>query len=157
MYAHRRSKHPTPARFHESTTVEVIWTVIPVLILAAMAIPATLALRDIEDNSDADLTVLITASQWKWHYEYVEAGIGYYSNLATPQAQIDGLEPKNEFYLLEVDNPLVAYLRRPQILREKVKRRDLIPTGTDWLLDCQRLKPVFEQLDLASPVVSEGR
>ena len=107
MYAHRRSKHPTPARFHESTTVEVIWTVIPVLILTAMAIPATLALRDIEDNSDADLTVLITASQWKWHYEYVEAGIGYYSNLATPQAQIDGLEPKNEFYLLEVDNPLV--------------------------------------------------
>ena len=107
MFAHRRSKHPTPADFHESLTVEIIWTVIPVLILIAMAVPATQALRDIEDNSDADLTVLITASQWKWHYQYVEADIGFYSNLATPQAQIDNLEPKGEHYLLEVDNPLV--------------------------------------------------
>ena len=107
MFAHRRSKHPTPADFHESLTVEIIWTVIPVLILIAMAVPATQVLRDIEDNSDADLTVLITASQWKWHYQYVEADIGFYSNLATPQAQIDNLEPKGEHYLLEVDNPLV--------------------------------------------------
>ena len=107
MFAHRRSKHPTPADFHESLTVEIIWTVIPVLILIVMAVPATQALRDIEDNSDADLTVLITASQWKWHYQYVEADIGFYSNLATPQAQIDNLEPKGEHYLLEVDNPLV--------------------------------------------------
>ncbi len=107
MFAHRRSKHPTPADFHESLTVEIIWTVIPVLILIVMAVPATQVLRDIEDNSDADLTVLITASQWKWHYHYVEADIGFYSNLATPQAQIDNLEPKGEHYLLEVDNPLV--------------------------------------------------
>jgi len=107
MFAHRRSKHPVPATFHESTLVEVIWTVIPILILIVMAVPATSALRDIEDNSDADLTVLITASQWKWHYQYVEAELGYYSNLATPQEQIDNLEPKTEHYLLEVDNPLV--------------------------------------------------
>jgi cytochrome c oxidase subunit 2 len=107
MFSHRRSKHPVPADFHESTLVEVIWTIIPVLILVMMAIPATSTLRDIEDNSDADLTVLITASQWKWHYQYVEAELGYYSNLATPQEQIDNLEPKTEHYLLEVDNPLV--------------------------------------------------
>jgi cytochrome c oxidase subunit 2 len=107
MFAHRRSKRPVPADFHESLTVEIIWTVIPVLILIVMAVPATQALRDIEDNSDADLTVLITASQWKWHYQYVEADIGFYSNLATPQEQIDNLEPKGEHYLLEVDNPLV--------------------------------------------------
>ena len=107
MFAHRRSKRPVPADFHESTTVEIIWTVIPVLILIVMAVPATQALRDIEDNSDADMTVLITASQWKWHYQYVEADIGFYSNLATPQEQIDNLEPKGEHYLLEVDNPLV--------------------------------------------------
>jgi cytochrome c oxidase subunit 2 len=107
MFAHRRSRHPTPADFHESTKVEIIWTVIPVLILIVIAVPATQALRDIEDNSDADLTVLITASQWKWHYQYVEADIGFYSNLATPQEQIDNLEPKGEHYLLEVDNPLV--------------------------------------------------
>ena len=76
IFAHRRSKHPEPAKFHENTAVEVLWTVIPTLILVGLAVPATLVLRDIEDNSDADLTVLITASQWKWHYQYVEAGIG---------------------------------------------------------------------------------
>ena len=107
IFAHRRSRHPKPADFHESTLVEVIWTTIPILILIVMAIPATTVLIDIEDNSDADLTVLITASQWKWHYQYLEADIGYYSNLSTPTAQINNLEPKGEHYLLEVDNPLV--------------------------------------------------
>ena len=107
VVAHRRAANPVPAQFHESTLVEIIWTLIPTLILVAMAIPATKTLIDIEDNSDSDLTVLITASQWKWHYQYVEADIGYYSNLSTPQEQIDNLEPKGENYLLEVDNPLV--------------------------------------------------
>ncbi len=107
IFAHRRSRHPQPADFHESTRVEILWTVIPILILVAMAIPATTTLIDIEDNSDADLTVLITASQWKWHYQYLEADIGYYSNLATPTEQINNLEPKGENYLLEVDNALV--------------------------------------------------
>ena len=107
MFAHRRSRHPQPANFHESTLVEVVWTVIPVLILVFMAIPATTALMDIEDNSDADLTVLITASQWKWHYQYLEADIGFYSNLTTPDEQINNLAPKGEHYLLEADNPLV--------------------------------------------------
>ena len=107
MFAHRRSRHPQPADFHESMAVEVVWTLIPVLILVAMAVPATTVLIDIEDNSDADLTVLITASQWKWHYQYLESDIGYYSNMATPTAQIENLEPKGENYLLEVDNPLV--------------------------------------------------
>ncbi len=107
IVAHRRSKHPEPANFHESTAVEVVWTLIPTLILIGIAVPATITLVEIEDNSDADLTVLITASQWKWHYQYVEAGIGYYINLATPLEQIENIEPKGENYLLEVDNPLV--------------------------------------------------
>ncbi len=107
MFAHRRSKHPVPADFHESLAVEVAWTLIPVLILVGMAIPATTTLIEIEDNSDADLTVLITASQWKWHYQYLEADIGYYSKLATPTEQIENLAPKGEYYLLEVDKPLV--------------------------------------------------
>ena len=107
IVAHRRSKHPEPANFHESTSVEVVWTLIPTLILIGVAVPATMTLVDIEDNSDADLTVLITASQWKWHYQYVEANIGYYSNLSTPLEQIDNIDPKGENYLLEVDNPLV--------------------------------------------------
>jgi cytochrome c oxidase subunit 2 len=107
MFAHRRANHPTPATFSESTLVEVIWTVIPVLILVVMAIPATTALRDIEDNENSDMTVLITASQWKWHYKYLDSGISYYSNIATPDEQIENLEPKDEHYLLDVDNPLV--------------------------------------------------
>jgi len=107
MFAHRRSRHPIPADFHHSTKVEIIWTLIPSLILIGMAIPATNTLLEIEDNSESDLTVLITASQWKWHYQYVEADIGYYSRLATPQDQIYNLEPKGENYLLQVDNPLV--------------------------------------------------
>ena len=107
LFAHHRSRRPKPADFHDNMLVEVAWTVVPILILAVMAIPATSTLIDIEDNSDADITVLITASQWKWHYQYVEAGFGFYSNLATPQEQIDNLEPKGKNYLLEVDNPLV--------------------------------------------------
>ncbi|MCS5583258.1 MAG: cytochrome c oxidase subunit II [Pseudomonadales bacterium] len=107
IVAHRRSRHPKPADFHESLLVEIVWTTVPILILVGLAIPATTTLLEIEDNSDPDLTILITASQWKWHYQYLEADIGYYSNLTTPTAQINNLEPKGENYLLEVDNPLV--------------------------------------------------
>ena len=107
IYAHRRSKNPTPATFHESTTVEVIWTLVPVLILISLAVPATTTLIEIEDNSDPDLTILITGSQWKWHYQYLDSNIGFYSNLATAQAERDNLEPKGINYLLEVDNVLV--------------------------------------------------
>lgn len=107
LVAHRRSKHPIPAHFHESTSVEIVWTLIPVAILVGLAIPATKALIDIEDNSDSDITILITASQWKWHYQYLEADFGYYSRLSTPKEQIDNFQDKGKHYLLEVDRPLV--------------------------------------------------
>jgi cytochrome c oxidase subunit 2 len=107
MIAHRRSRNPTPASFTDSALIEFIWTLIPVLILIAMAIPATIALIEIEDNDNSDMTVLITASQWKWHYEYLGTETSYYSNIATPDEQIENLEPKDEHYLLDVDNPLV--------------------------------------------------
>lgn len=107
MFAHRRSRNATPATFHDSTLIEFIWTLVPVLILIGMAIPATTALRDVENNDNSDLTVLITASQWKWHYQYLDSGISYYSNIATPDEQIENLVPKGEHYLLEVDNALV--------------------------------------------------
>lgn len=112
MFAHRRSKHPKPADFHENLVVEIIWTAIPVLILVGLAIPATLTLIDIEDNSNADLTVLITGSQWKWHYQYLEADLGYYSNMSTPDEQINNFETKGRNYLLEVDNALVIPTNR---------------------------------------------
>lgn len=107
IVAHRRERRPEPAQFHENARLEIVWTLIPTFILIGMAIPATATLMQIEDNSDPDLTVLITASQWKWHYQYVDENFGYYSNLTTPRRQIANLEPKGEHYLREADKPLV--------------------------------------------------
>jgi cytochrome c oxidase subunit 2 len=107
MLHHRKSKGVQPAQFHESTKVEILWTAIPFLILIGMAIPATKVLIAMEDTSKADLTIKITGSQWKWHYEYMGHGVDFYSVLSTPKAQIDDLEAKGEHYLLEVDKPLV--------------------------------------------------
>ncbi len=110
IWKHRRDKHPEPAKFHHSTLVEVVWTTIPFLILIALAVPATRILIEIEDNSNAELNVLVTGYQWKWSYKYLDgpaAGIEFYSNLSTPREQIEGKAPQGEHYLLEVDNPLV--------------------------------------------------
>ena len=107
MFAHRKSRGVTPATFHESTTVEAIWTVIPFAILIALAIPATKTLIAMEDTSNYDLTVKVTGYQWLWHYEYVDEGVEFYSVLSTPRDQINNLAPKDENYLLEVDNQIV--------------------------------------------------
>lgn len=110
---HRKSQGAVAAQFHESTKVEVIWTIIPFLILIGMAIPATKTLIEMEDNSNADITIKITGSQWKWHYQYFDHDFGFYSLLATPAEQYDNRDGKNadvikgENYLLEVDKPLV--------------------------------------------------
>ncbi len=107
MFAHRKSRGVTPATFHESTTVEAIWTVIPFIILVALAMPATKTLIAMEDTSDYDLTIKITGYQWLWHYEYIDEGVDFYSVLKTPRSQINNQEQKTENYLLEVDNELV--------------------------------------------------
>ncbi len=112
MYHHRKSKGAVAANFHESTKVEVIWTVIPIIILVLMAIPATKTLVAMEDTSQSDLTVKITGSQWKWHYSYFNEDVEFFSLLATSQKSIDGLEEKGAHYLLEVDNPLVLPINR---------------------------------------------
>ncbi|MCS6996703.1 MAG: cytochrome c oxidase subunit II [Casimicrobiaceae bacterium] len=108
LYAHRRSKGHQAANFHESTTVEVIWTVIPFLILLGMAYPATKTLLEMRDSSAPELTIKVTGYQWKWGYDYIHEGFGFMSTLSTPLAQIMGDEKKGEHYLLEVDNPLVV-------------------------------------------------
>lgn len=104
---HRKSKGAVPAQFHESTKVEILWTAIPFVILIAMAVPATKTLIAMEDASKADLTIKVTGSQWKWHYEYMGEDVDFYSMLATPQDEITNLADKNPNYLLEVDKPLV--------------------------------------------------
>lgn len=112
IFKHRKSKGAVAANFHESTKVEIIWTVIPVIILIAMAIPATKTLVAMEDTSQSDLTVKITGSQWKWHYSYFGEDVEFFSLLATSQKEIDGIEAKGAHYLLEVDNPLVLPINR---------------------------------------------
>ncbi len=105
---HRKSAGHRAAHFHENTTVEIIWTVIPFFILVGMAWPATKTLLAMRDTSAPDLTIKATGYQWKWGYDYLDDGIKFYSMLATPRDQIENREPKGEHYLLEVDNPLVV-------------------------------------------------
>jgi len=107
---HRKSKGAVPATFHESTKVEIAWTVVPFLILIGMAVPATSTLLEIYDNDEAELDVLVTGYQWKWKYEYLNEdgeNVSFFSNLRTPQSEIYNTQQKGEHYLLEVDEPLV--------------------------------------------------
>ena len=105
---HRHSKGYQPATFHDNTRVEIIWSIIPFLILVGLAIPATQVLIRLEDNRHSDVTIKVVGSQWKWQYQYLDQGISFYSNLSTPYAQIQNKQPKGEWYLLEVDRPLVV-------------------------------------------------
>ena len=107
---HRKSRGVEPATFHESTSIEIAWTVIPFLILIGMAVPATSTLLEIYNNDDAELDILITGYQWKWRYEYLDENgenVSFFSNLRTSQSEIYNTEAKGEHYLLEVDEPLV--------------------------------------------------
>jgi cytochrome c oxidase subunit II len=111
IWKHRKSKGAKSATFHESTAVEIAWTVIPFLIVIGMALPATRMVVEQKDTSSADLTVKVTGYQWKWGYEYVKGegeGISFLSTLSTPRDQISGTAPRSPTYLMEVDNPLVV-------------------------------------------------
>jgi len=112
IFKHRKSKGAVPATFHESTTVEIIWTTAPLLILIAMAIPAAKTLIAMEDTSNADVTIKVTGYQWRWQYEYLDSGISFYSALdaehnAARQLGSGVDVSKFDHYLKEVDNPLV--------------------------------------------------
>ncbi len=112
MIKHRKSKGATPAQFHESTAVEIAWTIVPFLILIGMAIPATKALVAMEDTSNSDVTIKVTGYQWKWGYDYVDEGVSFIASLATPHSQVVNEQPKDKNYLLEVDNPLVVPINK---------------------------------------------
>jgi cytochrome c oxidase subunit 2 len=112
IFTHRKSKGAVPASFHESTTVEIIWTTIPFLILVGMAVPATTTLLALEDTRDPDMSIQITGYQWKWKYNYLDEDISFFSALATPRDQIEGAAEKGENYLLEVDNPIVVPINK---------------------------------------------
>ncbi len=110
---HRKSKGAVAADFHESTTVEIIWTIVPLIILIVMAVPAAKVLIQMEDFSDSEMSIKVTAFQWRWEYDYIEDGVKFYSQLdpvhnvarqRDPSVDPDTLEN----YLKEVDNPLVV-------------------------------------------------
>jgi len=108
---HRKSLGYKAANFHHSTSVEVVWTVIPCIILVVMAYPATKTVIDMKDTSSPDMTIKATGYQWMWGYDYLTGegeGISFLSRLSTPRAQIENREPKGEHYLLEVDNRVVV-------------------------------------------------
>ena len=105
---HRKSKGAQAANFHESTTVEIVWTVVPLLILIGIAIPATGTLLDLEDaKTNADITVQVTGIQWKWKYTFVDEDVSFVSSLAQSSRDVVKDPTSNEHYLLEVDNELV--------------------------------------------------
>ncbi|ELR64046.1 Cytochrome c oxidase polypeptide II [Photobacterium marinum] len=128
---HRKSKGAVAASFHESTKVEIIWTVIPFIILILMAIPATSTLLAMEDSSESDITIQVTGSQWKWHYRYFDEDVEFYSLLATTIAQIENKRDKRDNYLLEVDRPLV--LPVGQKVRFLITSQDVIHSW--WVPD----------------------
>ena len=110
-YAHRKSKGHQAAQFHENTTVEILWTVIPAIILVAIAWPVTKTVIAQKDTSAADITLKVTGYQWKWGYDYINGegeGISFVSMLKTPRDQIENRKPKDEHYLLEVDNEVTV-------------------------------------------------
>jgi cytochrome c oxidase subunit 2 len=116
IWKHRKSVGHKPATFHESVTVEIIWTIVPFVIVILMALPATKVIVAMKDTTNADLTVKVTGMQWKWGYDYLKGegeGIGFTSSLDREQRIMSdnggpekGQEVKD--YLLKVDNPLVV-------------------------------------------------
>ena len=126
IFKHRRSKGAKAANFHESTTVEIVWTIVPFIIVIMMALPATKAVVAMKDTSAADLTIKATGIQWKWGYDYLKGegeGISFVSTLdATHREMSDAGKPQGDDYLLKVDRPLVVPVNK------KVR---VITTATD--------------------------
>jgi cytochrome c oxidase subunit 2 len=127
IYHHRKSKGAVPAQFHHSTVAELTWTIIPILILVGMAVPATKTLIKMEQTGDAEITVKITGYQWRWQYEYKNEGISFYSSLAEDSNKASqrgsNIDPRTaDHYLLNVDKPLVLPVN---------KKIRLITTGKD--------------------------
>jgi cytochrome c oxidase subunit 2 len=170
---HRKSKGAVAAHFHESTMVEIIWTVIPFIILIGMAIPATRVLVAMNDTSDSSMTVRVTGSQWKWNYEYLtydddkSVGVSFYSVLSTPREQYErqgkgfGASNLPDFkahpnYLLEVDKPLV--IPSGQKIRFLITADDVIHAWwvPDFALKRDAVPGFVNEIWVDVPVGKEG-
>ena len=107
LFRYTKKRNPNPSTFHESTKLEVAWTIVPFLVLIAMAVPASKTLTEIYDDEEGEINIQVVGYQWKWEYKYLEDDINFFSNLSTDQDEIYNLVPKGENYLLEVDEPLI--------------------------------------------------
>ncbi|MCD2451762.1 cytochrome c oxidase subunit II [Methylicorpusculum oleiharenae] len=117
IYYHRKSRGHVASQFHESTKIEILWTIIPTLILVGMAIPATKTMMELNDVQDADMSIKVTGWQWKWEYEYLDTGVHFFSSLdeASNRARQlgSGIDPRSvPHYLLNVDHPLVIPVKK---------------------------------------------
>jgi len=115
IYAQRKSARHQGGQFHDSATVEIVWTAIPLLIIVVMAWPATKVLLDTRDTSHSDITIKVTGYQWKWGYEYLKGegeGISFIAQITSPRDQIYGEKPKGEQDLPGVDNPMVVPINK---------------------------------------------
>lgn len=121
---HRKSRGYKPATFHDNPRLEIIWSIIPFLILVGLAIPATKVLMRMSDTAQSDVTIKVVGYQWRWQYQYLDQGISFFSNLATPYDQIQNKKEKGEWYLLEVDKPLVLPVHKK--IRFLVTANDVI-------------------------------
>ncbi|MBL4679796.1 MAG: cytochrome c oxidase subunit II [Pseudomonadales bacterium] len=135
MLVHRKSLGAVPATFHHSTTVEIIWTVLPIVILIAMAIPATTTLSAMYDAGEADIDIEVRGLQWKWQYTYLNDDpakeVKFISSLLTPKDEIYNRAPKREHYLLDVDNELVIPINKK--IRFLITSSDVIHSW--WMPD----------------------
>jgi len=121
---HRKSKGYKPAQFHDNPRLEIVWSIIPFLILVGLAVPATRVLIRMDDTNQSEVTVKVVGYQWRWQYQYLDQGISYFSNLATPYDQIQNKQKKGKWYLLEVDKPLVLPINKK--IRFLVTSNDVI-------------------------------
>ncbi len=131
IYAHRKSKGFKAANFHESTAVEIAWTIVPFIIVIILAIPATRMLLEQKDTSGADVTIKATGYQWKWGYDYMKGegeGISFLSTITTTEDQIHNRAPKSDTYLREVDNAMVVPVNKK--VRMVLTANDVIHSWT---------------------------
>lgn len=112
MFHFRKSRGAVAKNFHSHTVLEIAWTIVPAIILVLMAVPATRVMLNMYDEDKEDVTIKITGYQWKWHYEYIEDGVSFFSNLSTPADQLHNQAPKSKDYLREVDHPLVVPIHK---------------------------------------------
>jgi len=112
LLKYRKSTGAVAAKFNDNFRLEIAWTILATLILVGMAIPSTKVMITAYDDREGDVNILVTGYQWKWHYKYLEDNISFFSMLTTSQEEIDNLIPKGEFYLTEVDEPLVIPINK---------------------------------------------